>query len=89
MKTSFTPITNRILVKKDEVKTKTESGIELSPNSVNQMYFTGEVIATGPDVTAVVPKNKIAFAKYGYDEIELDGEKLCLIEEPAVFGIYG
>lgn len=84
----FTPTLNRLLVKKDAIETKTKSGIELDAKSVNPSHFTGEVITCGPEVKEIKPKQKIAFAKYGYDEVDVNDEKLLVVEEPAVLGTY-
>jgi chaperonin GroES len=76
----FKPLNKRVLVKLDEAKTKTDSGIYL-PQTAQNDFSTGKVIAVGNEATLVKDGDKIMFAHTIGVDIEVDGEKLRLIPD--------
>jgi chaperonin GroES len=76
----FKPLNKRVLVKLDEAKTKTDSGIYL-PQTAQNDFSTGKVIAVGNEATLVKAGDKIMFAHTIGVDIEVDGEKLRLIPD--------
>jgi len=76
----FKPLNKRVLVKLDEAKTKTDSGIYL-PQTAQNDFSTGKVIAVGNEATLVKAGDKIMFAHTIGVDIEVDGDKLRLIPD--------
>lgn len=56
------PLKNRLIVKRDETKTETESGF-IIPDAAQRKELTGVVIATGPDVEEIKLGNRVIFGK--------------------------
>jgi chaperonin GroES len=94
--TIFTPLHDRILVRRlDEGEIKLSSGI-IIPDSAKEKPQEGEVIAVGKgksnDEGKVFPLDvkagdKILFGKYSGTEIKLDGEEYLIMREEEVLGI--
>ena len=94
--TSFTPLHDRILVRRlEEGEIKLSSGI-IIPDSAKEKPQEGEVIAVGKgksnDEGKVFPLDvkagdKILFGKYSGTEIKLDGEEFLIMREEEVLGI--
>lgn len=84
----ISPLNTRLLIRPDAAKDTTESGIVLTANALNKNYFTGFVLKVGPKVEEVKVESRVAFLKYGYDEIEEGGETLYLVDEKAVIAVY-
>ena len=76
----FKPLNKRVLVKLDLAKTKTDAGIYL-PESAQNDFSTGNVIAVGNEAVLVKEGDKIMFAHTIGVDIEVDGEKLRLIPD--------
>jgi len=94
--TTFTPLHDRILVRRlEEGEIKLSSGI-IIPDSAKEKPQEGEVIAVGKgksnDEGKVFPLDvkagdKILFGKYSGTEIKLDGEEFLIMREEEVLGI--
>jgi chaperonin GroES len=94
--TSFTPLHDRILVRRlEEGEIKLSSGI-IIPDSAKEKPQEGEVIAVGKgksnDEGKVFPLDvkagdKILFGKYSGTEIKLDGVEFLIMREEEVLGI--
>ena len=89
------PLGDKILVKRSEAETKTNSGIVL-PDSAKEKPKQGTVIAVGEgkrlDDGKRVPLNvkkgdKILFTSYAGTEIKIDGEELMIMSEDDVLAI--
>jgi chaperonin GroES len=76
----FKPLNKRVLVKLDEVKKQTNSGIFI-PESAQNDFSTGKVISIGNEAVLVKEGDKIMFAHTVGVDIEVDGEKLRLIPD--------
>jgi len=94
-KTTFTPLHDRVLVKRTEEESKSAGGI-IIPDSAKEKPLAGEVLAVGPGkvhnngtITPVGVKvgDKILFGKFTGYEIKLDGEELLVVREDEIFGI--
>lgn len=93
------PLGDRVLVKpfsEDELKRgKGKHGIILPDAITKEKSAQGKVLAVGPgkyDDGKLVPMqvkigNIVVFSKYGYDEIEHDGEELYLIREENILAV--
>ncbi|MFT5280693.1 MAG: chaperonin GroES [Flavobacteriaceae bacterium] len=93
---SITPLGDRVLVKPQTVDTVTASGIILPASTQEEKKEQGEVIAVGPgkmkDDGTTIPVNvsvgdTVLFAKYGPDEIEVEGEKYLIVREDNILAI--
>ena len=82
------PLGDRILVKMDEVKAKTASGLYI-PQSAQEKTQIASVIAVGDDKEAITVKvgDKILHDKYAGTQIKIDGEELLMISMPDVLAI--
>ena len=76
----FKPLNKRVLVKLDEAKTQTDAGIYL-PQTAQNDFSTGIVIAVGNEATLVKDGDRIMFAHTVGVNIEVDGEKLRLVPD--------
>jgi chaperonin GroES len=94
--TSFTPLHDRILVRRlEEGEIKLSSGI-IIPDSAKEKPQEGEVIAVGKGKSNdkgetfpldVKPGDKVLFGKYSGTEIKIDGEEFLIMREEEVLGI--
>ena len=83
---NFTPLRQWIFVKKDFTE-KTTSGIIL-PHIKEERPVTGKVISIGPEVTSIKQNDKIHFHYAAGTTFEYLGEKVSIIHENDVSGIY-
>src|SRR2546430_6638557 len=91
----FTPLHDRILVKRIEEGETVRGGI-IIPDSAKEKPQEGEVIAVGKgksnDEGKVFPLDvkegdRILFGKYSGSEIKIDGEEFLIMREEEVLGI--
>ena len=95
MATKFTPLHDRILVRRVEEEGTTRGGI-IIPDTAKDKPQEGEVISVGRgksnDEGKVFPLvvkegDRILFGKYSGTEIKLDGEDFIIMREEEVLGI--
>jgi len=93
--TTFTPLHDRILVRRVEEEQKTSSGLYI-PESAKEKPQEGEVISVGKgksnDEGKVFPLDvkagdRVLFGKYSGTEIKLDGYEFLIMREEEVLGI--
>lgn len=93
--TAFTPLHDRILVRRLEESETMRGGI-IIPDSAKEKPQQGEVISVGKgksnDEGKVFPLDvqagdTVLFGKYSGTEIKLDGEDLLIMREEEVLGI--
>lgn len=89
------PLHDRVLVKRTEQETKTKSGI-IIPDTAQDKPTEGEVVAVGNGsrdssgkITPLDVKvgDKILFAKWGGNEIKVDGEEYLIMKESDILAI--
>ena len=90
------PLGDKLIVKRQEAATKTESGIYL-PESAKDKPKTGTVIAlgagnlnkeTGDYLPFTVKMGEtVIFSSYAGTEIKIDGEELLIMTEDDILGI--
>jgi chaperonin GroES len=95
-KTSVRPLGDKIIVRRDEAQTKTDSGIFL-PETGKERPKTGTVEAvgtgsvnteTGARVPLTIKKgDRIIFTSYAGTELKLDGDELLIMGEDDVLAI--
>src|SRR5215475_1790805 len=95
MATKFTPLHDRILVRRVEESETTRGGI-IIPDSAKDKPQEGEVISAGKGKINEEGKvrpldvkegDRILFGKYAGTEIKLDGEDLVIMREEEVLGV--
>ncbi|MGA8301098.1 MAG: co-chaperone GroES [Terriglobales bacterium] len=95
MATKFTPLHDRILVRRVEEADTTRGGI-IIPDSAKDKPQEGEVISAGKGKISEEGKvrpldvkegDRILFGKYSGTEIKLDGEDFIIMREEEVLGI--
>jgi chaperonin GroES len=95
MSTKFTPLHDRILVRRVEEVGTTRGGI-IIPDSAKDKPSEGEVISVGRGKSndegkvfplAVKEGDHILFGKYSGTEIKLDGEDFIIMREEEVLGV--
>ena len=93
--TKFTPLHDRILVKRTEEGETMRGGI-IIPDSAKEKPQQGEVISVGKGKSNdkgetfpldVKAGNTILFGKYSGTEIKLDGDDFLIMREEEVLGI--
>jgi chaperonin GroES len=91
----FSPLHDRILVRRVEEASTTRGGI-IIPDSAKDKPQEGEVISTGKGRTndegktfplAVNEGDRILFGKYSGTEIKIDGEDFIIMKEEEVLGV--
>jgi chaperonin GroES len=91
----FTPLHDKVLVKRTEEEEKSAGGIVL-PGSATEKPSQGEVIAVGPgkksengDVSpvGVAVGDTVIFGQFGGNEIKIDGEEYLILSESDIFGV--
>jgi chaperonin GroES len=95
MATKFTPLHDRILVRRVEEAATTRGGIFI-PDSAKDKPQEGEVISVGKGKSnedgkvfplAVKQGDHILFGKYAGTEIKIDGEDFVIMKEEEVLGL--
>ena len=95
MPTKFTPLHDRILVRRVEEVGTTRGGI-IIPDSAKDKPQEGEVISVGTGRTndegkvfplALKEGGRILFGKYSGTEIKIDGEEFLIMKEEEVLGV--
>jgi chaperonin GroES len=91
----FTPLHDRILVRRVEEASTTRGGI-IIPDTAKDKPQEGEVISTGKGKVnedgkvfplAVKEGDRILFGKYSGTEIKIDGEDFIIMKEDEVLGV--
>ena len=92
----FRPLGDKILVKRDEAQSKTDSGIFL-PESAKDKPKQGKVIALGEGirhkdtgkVTAFSVKkgDSVIFSSYAGTEVKIDNDALLIMSEDDILGV--
>ena len=97
-KMSISPLGSRVLIRpytKEELTKKNSFGIILPDFGSKEKSEQGIVLAVGPGEyrdgklvsVSVKVGDKVAFSKYGYEDINVDGEELYLIKEENILAI--
>ena len=93
----FTPLHDRVLVRRIEAEEKTAGGI-IIPDTAKEKPQEGEVIAVGLGTKDedgdripldVKAGDKILFGKWSGTEVKLNGTDLIIMKESDILGIIG
>ena len=91
----FTPLHDKVQLKRTEEEEKSAGGIVL-PGSATEKPSQGEVVAVGPgkksengDVSpvGVAVGDTVIFGQYGGNEIKIDGDEYLILSESDIFGV--
>jgi len=91
----FTPLHDRVVVRRLEEDEKTSGGL-IIPDSAKEKPSEGEVVSVGAGARDedgnrvamdVKTGDKILFGKWSGTEIKLDGEELLIMKESDILGI--
>lgn len=92
---AFTPLHDRVLVRRVESDEKTKGGL-IIPDSAKEKPAEGEIVACGEgtrkDSGELIPMaikagDRVLFGKWSGTEITVDGEELLIMKESDVLGI--
>ena len=95
MATKFTPLHDRILVRRVDEANTTRGGI-IIPDSAKDKPQEGEVVSAGKGKISEEGKvrpldvkegDRILFGKYSGSDIKLDGEEYMIMREDEILGI--
>ena len=92
---SFTPLHDRVLVRRVESEEKTAGGL-IIPDTAQEKPQEGEVIAVGEGARkdsgelipmAVKAGDRVLIGKWSGTEVKIDGEELLIMKESDILGI--
>lgn len=93
----FTPLADRVVIKRVEEDNKTAGGI-IIPDTAKEKPSQGEVVAVGPGgrdengkpcTMTVKAGDRVLFGKWSGTEVKLDGQDLVIMREVDILGIIG
>ena len=94
-KTQFSPLHDRVVVKRIDAENKTKGGI-IIPDTAKEKPSEGEVIAVGPggrdEAGKLIPidlkaGDRVLFGKWSGTEVKIDGVDLLIMKESDILGI--
>ena len=89
------PLDDGVVIKQLEAEEKTAGGIIL-PDTAKEKPQLGKVVATGPGKIldngkraqmSVKKNDKVIYAKYAGNDVEIDGTKYVVLRESDILGI--
>ncbi|MGN1342965.1 MAG: co-chaperone GroES [Traorella sp.] len=81
------PLNNQVVLRKEEVETKTSSGIILS-SETKKLPSVGKVLALGEKCEADLKVNdKVVYKEYSGTSITLDHEDYIVIEDKDILAV--
>jgi chaperonin GroES len=92
---AFTPLHDRVLVRRIEGEEKTAGGL-IIPESAKEKPAEGEIISAGEGARkdsgdlipmAVKAGDKVLFGKWSGTEVTIDGEELLIMKESDILGL--
>ncbi|MDR1333657.1 MAG: co-chaperone GroES [Holosporaceae bacterium] len=92
---NFTPLKDRVLVKRVNQEEKTPGGI-IIPDTAKEKPVEGEILAIGTGVRddhgtlhalEVKVGDRVLFAKWGGNEVKIEGEEYIILKESDILGI--
>lgn len=92
---AFTPLHDRVLVRRVESDEKTKGGL-IIPDSAKEKPAEGEVVACGEGARkdsgeliamAVKAGDRVLFGKWSGTEVTVEGEELLIMKESDILGI--
>ena len=94
---AFTPLHDRVLVRRIEGEEKTKGGL-IIPDTAKEKPAEAEVVAVGPGARkdsgeliapSVKAGDRVLFGKWSGTEVTIDGKELLIMKESDILGIIG
>lgn len=91
----FTPLLNRVVIKRFEAQKKSAGGI-LLPESSDKDVNIGEVVSVGPGTyddfgnfqpTSLRAGQKVLLPSYGGTQVEFDSQKLSIYKDSEILAV--
>jgi chaperonin GroES len=92
---AFTPLHDRVLVRRVEGEEKTKGGL-IIPDNAKEKPAEGEIVSCGEGARkdsgeliemGVKPGQKVLFGKWSGTEVKIDDEDLLIMKESDILGI--
>ena len=92
---AFTPLHDRVLVRRVQSEEKTKGGL-IIPDNAKEKPAEGEIISTGEGARkdsgeliapTVKAGDKVLFGKWSGTEVTVDGEELLIMKESDILGV--
>ena len=83
-KVPITPLADYVVVKQEEVQTKTTSGLYL-PEKGAEKPKIAHILAVGPLVKDVKTGDKIVYGGYSNTDIKIDGVEYMLVKNENIY----
>lgn len=83
MSTPIKPLADRVVAVREEVVTKTASGLYL-PDNAKEKPVVAKVTAIGPEVKNLKVGDKIVYKEYSTTELKVDGIEYLIVKEEDV-----
>ena len=85
---AFRPLGDRILIRRTGAEKRTSGGLYI-PEVARDKVSSGEILHVGPEVKSkeLVRGVTVVFGKYSENEIEIEGEKFCVLREDRILGV--
>ena len=85
---AFIPLTNRVLVEREEQTNTTASGI-IIPDTAKEKPLQGKVVAVGPDAKeeGISEGDIVVFADFSGMEITIEGSDYLILLSKEVLGL--
>jgi chaperonin GroES len=91
----FTPLKDKVLIKRVDQEQKSPGGI-IIPDTAKEKPVEGEILAVGAgarDDSGVLHPldvkvgDRVLFAKWGGNEVKIDGEEYIILKESDILGV--
>ena len=83
--TPIKPLADRVVAVRQEMQTKTASGIYL-PDNAKEKPVLATVVAIGPDVKSLAVGDKIVYKEYSTTEFMINDTEYLIVKEEDVLG---
>jgi chaperonin GroES len=83
MSVNIKPLGDRLVMRQEEAKTQTASGLYL-PESSKEKPKVAKVEAVGPDVKGVKAGDRVLYKEYSTTDVKLENVEYLLIKEEDV-----
>jgi len=83
MSTPIKPLADRVVAVREEVSTKTASGLFL-PESSKEKPVIAKVVAVGPDVKHLKVNDKIVYKEYSTTDLKVNDQEYLIVKEEDV-----
>ncbi len=88
MSHALTPLSDRVIATREEVATRTASGLYL-PDSAKEKAIIAVIEAVGPDVKSLKKGDRVVYKEYSTTEIKVDTTEYIILKEEDVLAKVG